>query len=191
MEIIFRPLRVWDGPPTSGKRAQFKASYSETLALLDYELGRLNARNIVIEAAFDERDIRLDGRPRVDARPRLPGVVLSFDSKHGPLRYPCGTFPDWQDNVRAIALSLEHLRAVDRYGVTRRGEQYTGWKALPAPGSYAMTHEQAIAFLKPFAEGADGPRDAYRKAALKLHPDRGGDAEQFKRLQAAKVVLGL
>lgn len=32
--------------------------------------------------------------------------------------------------TRAVVLSLAALRAVDRYGVTGRGEQYKGFKAL-------------------------------------------------------------
>lgn len=35
----------------------------------------------------------------------------------------------WQHNVRSIALGLQALRAVDRYGISRRGEQYAGFKA--------------------------------------------------------------
>jgi len=47
--------------------------------------------------------------------------------------------------VRAIALALEALRKVDRYGV-RSGSQYAGFKALP-PGDFAaaMTPELAAA----------------------------------------------
>lgn len=46
-----------------------------------------------------------------------------------------GDMPPWQANIRAIAKTLEHLRDLDRWGVTKRGEQYTGWKALPATAS--------------------------------------------------------
>jgi hypothetical protein len=35
----------------------------------------------------------------------------------------------WQHNVRSIALGLAALRAVDRYGISRRGEQYAGYRA--------------------------------------------------------------
>jgi hypothetical protein len=48
----------------------------------------------VIELALDEGDIRLDGLPRAHARPRHPGVIVSFDSKHGPLGYGTDAFPD-------------------------------------------------------------------------------------------------
>lgn len=41
----------------------------------------------------------------------------------------------WQHNVRSIALGLEALRAVDRYGISRRGEQYAGFRAALTAGA--------------------------------------------------------
>ena len=40
----------------------------------------------------------------------------------------------WQHNLRSIALGLEALRAVDRYGISRRGEQYAGFRAALTTG---------------------------------------------------------
>ena len=31
---------------------------------------------------------------------------------------------------------------------------------------------------------------AYKKLAIKYHPDRGGDAEKFKEINAANEILG-
>jgi hypothetical protein len=112
----------------------------------------------VIEAQFTEDEIRLDGRPRAGARPAFPGVIVSFDSKHGPLRFCCDDCVDWMDNVRAIALTMNYLRGADRYGVTKDGEQYKGWKALPPPGptdAKIQTAEQAAQWM---ASGLDGLR---------------------------------
>lgn len=199
MDFTFRPLVGWPGPMTTGrKRAKFRAGYNDTLKLLDAELRHLGARNVVLQVALREDEIRLDGKPRAGSRPSHPGVILSFDSKHGPLSYPCDRFGDWVDNLRAIALSLEHLRAVDRYGVTKRGEQYQGWTALPPPASSPMTKVEACQVLLRLSGAqavemgdVEQQRKLYRQAAMKHHPDRGGDAEQFKRLQAVKDVLGL
>jgi len=118
----------------------------------------------------------------------------------------CGKFPTWQDNVRAIALGLEALRKVDRYGIVQSAEQYRGWQALP-PGSpmpaAKMTIEDAARLLADAAPSlgyesgdlldsgaADGaiPR-CYREAAKRLHPDVGGDPELFKRLTEARDLL--
>ena len=40
----------------------------------------------------------------------------------------------WQHNLRSIALGLEALRAVDRYGISRRGQQYAGFRAALTTG---------------------------------------------------------
>ena len=200
----FRPIQEWPGTPTRDRRrSPFSAKWGSTLTLLDRELSQLGSKNVVIQVALEDRDIRLDGFPRANARPEHPGVIVSLDSAYGPLSYPCDTFQDWRDNLRAIALALESLRAVDRYGVTKRGEQYTGWKQLGGTSAAEMTAEQAATFLVDHVPGLTVPflldapiehrpgfiAQAYRVAAKTLHPDAGGTAEDFKRLQEAKRVL--
>lgn len=201
--VRFRPIERWPGKLLrwdQRRRSQFSASWPKTITLLGRELGHLHAKAIVLQVAMGERDIRLDGYPRANARAEHPGVILAFESRHGPLQYAVDTYDNWKDNIRAIALALEALRAVDRYGVTRHGEQYRGWKAIEAPSNGAMTVEQAARFI---AEQADSPdawqdiledtagvrSDYYRDAAKRLHPDTGGDRELFVRLQEAKRVL--
>lgn len=196
----FRPIEQWPGEPTKQRRSsQFSASWSATLNLLDRELTQLGSKNVVIQVALSERDIRLDGYPRANARPDHPGVIVSLDSAYGPLSYPCDTFYDWRDNLRAIALALEALRSVDRYGVTKRGEQYTGWRQIE---SGSMTRDAAAVHLAAAADPhATMPHlitqlregrmldAAYRMAAKRLHPDAGGTAERFQEITEAKRVL--
>jgi hypothetical protein len=209
VKATFRPLR-WTEPSTPPEnrrsRYQFKAGWQNTLTLLERELGYLDATDFVIEADFTESDIRLDGMPRSGARtPNHPGVRVAFESKFGPLVYSTDSCEFWQHNVRSIALGLEALRAVDRYGVTKRGEQYTGWKAIGA-GTIAMSGTiskvDAVAFLAKYGD-PDGliPDLAtallnghfidacYKRAARVVHPDHGGTAADFQRLQDAKRVL--
>ncbi|MEE9471787.1 MAG: molecular chaperone DnaJ [Gemmatimonadota bacterium] len=202
INAVFRPIEEWPGEETRNRqRSRFKASWSSTVDLLSREVGKIIKphERPVLEVALRERDLRLDGFPRADARPQHPGVILSFESRFGPLRYPCDTFNDWQDNVRAIALALEALRAVDRYGVTRRGEQYTGWRRL-APAAGKLTKEDAARVIARTASlDGDWPalivrsrsdfRSAYRIAVRYSHPDQGGTLEGFQRLQEAKDLL--
>ena len=205
MQVRFRPISTWPGERTGSRTwSRFKASWPATLNLLERELEHLQARDVVIEVALREDQIRIDGWPRAGATPTHPGVVVSFDSKYGPLRYATDVFHHHEANVRAIALGLEALRKVDRYGITRRGEQYTGWKALPSStialdaGGPSTKQEAA----KIIADGARcswetvldneiEARLAYRAAVKRLHPDTGGDAESFRRLQKAKELLGV
>lgn len=134
MGVVFRPIDAWPGEQTRSRRsAQFSASLGSTTELLARELAALNGRLVVLQVAMTEDDFRIDGIPYANAQASHPGVVIAFESKHGPLKFAVDTFSFWEDNLRAIALGMEALRKVDRYGVTKLGEQYTGWKALPAP----------------------------------------------------------
>src|SRR5690606_24676973 len=103
------------------------------------------------------------------AKAAHPGVILSFDSKVGHLSYPCDTFTSWQDNLRAVALALEALRKLDRYGVTKRGEQYRGFLAIEAtaaPAGFA-TADDALHFIGVLAQ-AEPDRENARTVRVVL-----------------------
>lgn len=176
--VTFRPL---DRPLTGGRSwrpSPFKAPWRSTVTLLSRELRMLRARNVVMLIDFREQDLRLDGMPRADRRAQSPGIVLSMHAAGvgHDLRYEVNTFDDWQDNVRAVALGLESLRAVDRYGITKSGEQYAGWKQLTA-GS-GPSPERGRALIQEHGGVA---------AALKAtHPDHDGDEAAFRDVQAAR-----
>lgn len=176
--VTFRPLLVWPYPqtPTWERRSRytFKAGWENTVNLLVSEIDRLNGRDVVIGAGLSPDDIRLDGLPRSNARqPIHPGVEVSFDTKMGRLVYATDVCEFWQHNVRSIALGLEALRAVDRYGITRKGEQYAGFAQLTAGGPDPNRGRQLV-------EAAGSV-----KAALhRHHPDHGGDPRDFADVQA-------
>lgn len=196
--FIFRPIDNWPHERIVNPRSSaFRTKYSQSLILLDKELGMLGVRRAVIQIDLPESKIRIDGLPRSGARPDYQGVILSFKSKYGHLRYATDVFDFWQDNLRAIALGLEALRKVDRYGITKRGEQYTGWKQLPPAITGVSDIHEAAGFLARYSGLAeediikDGEvyRNAWRKTALKLHPDRGGTVANFDLLQKIKKLF--
>jgi hypothetical protein len=194
------PLREWPGKHTVNRvQSPFRAHLTKTLDVLDRELFYLTANKAQMESAellvaIMPGGFRNDGRPRADAKAAHPGVVLSLDSKYGALSYPCDKFLTWEDNLRAIALALEALRKVDRYGVTRRGEQYRGFLELEsAAASMFTTASEAIAYLSGVA-GYSQVRvgelpTVVRRAQRATHPDQGGRAEDFQRVSAAVALL--
>lgn len=178
--VTFRPL---ERPvPSSHRGSPFSASWTSTVQLLTKELRAHGARQSILEIDMRESDIRLDGTPRADRSARTPGIVLSFEATGVPgrptLRYEVGTFASWQANVRAVALGLEALRAVDRHGVTKRGEQYAGWKALPTGSGPSATRGGAL------ISEHGGVAGALRAT----HPDTSGydSAADFADVQAAR-----
>jgi hypothetical protein len=199
IHATMRPLPSWPhGDTYPRRRRPFSASWSSTLELLDRELRHLDGERVIIAAGFREEDLRLDGWPRSGARdPAHPGVEISFDSRHGRLVYATDVCDRWEDNVRAIGLGLEALRAVDRHGVSRRGQQYAGWRALPSGGGVA-TVADAWRFLVDADGGGlnlwgewppksvDALDRVYRSAARNTHPDTpDGSAERFVQVKAA------
>jgi hypothetical protein len=196
----FVPIEQWPGTPTPSwrrKNATFRATYIQTLDLLEDELQKLKAKEILIQAYFTRDQLRNDSWPKTNASPRDVGVILSFDSPKGPLSFPCDNFTAFDDNLRAIGLALQALRAVDRYGVTKGNEQYKGWAQIappsdiPKPGDAAVLFEQlsGIAAADIF-HSPDQFQAAYRLAVKKAHPDApGGSNEAFLKLSRAKESL--
>lgn len=194
LPISWKPLDTWPGEFTSRrKRSAFQAGFGTTLDLLDRELRQLNARDIVIEMDVPAGDMRVDGTGPLARAKCPPPLKISFTSKHGPLVYATDRFDAWQDNLRAIALGLEALRKVDRYGISNSGEQYAGWAQLEAGGPSKTEALVVVASLAdasiPFAQ--DELKTVWRRALMRAHPDHGGDPADWERLHVAGQTLGL
>lgn len=212
IDLRFKPLPDWPNKPTvDRKNGPFRVSYTAALDHLETELSHLGAHDIVVATGHRAADIRNDGWVRSDARkPAHPGVIVYFESRHGNLSFACDTYDDWKDNLRAIGLTLENLRAVERYGATKRGEQYRGYVQLPsakdaskatAPfnggplGAAAHLLCQAASVETSEANRAMVQTDVmyrkaiYRAATQKTHPDTGGSSEKFRAVKAAFDLL--
>ena len=197
INLQFRSLTEWKDKGDLGRaRVQFRSTYSKTLKILEYELRKLGAADIVIEAGYAPHNIRNDGQPKAGA-PRLhPGVVLYFRTTDGDLRFPCGTYQTFEANLHAIALTLTSLRAIDRYGATMGHQQYLGFKAIAAPEP-KKTVDEAAADLEGWGatktqiiENEEAYRQAYRRCARNTHPDQNpGEQEAWEHLQTIRMIL--
>ena len=199
---VFRPITVWPGeatPASDRAYSRFEATYEATLDLLKRELGYLEATDVVLQVDVDEYHVRRDGYLRSGAKPRSPGVIVAFGSKWGHQQYATDVFTEWEANLRAIALGLSDLRRLDRYGISKKGEQYRGWTALPPGsgdgGSKVRTRDEAVRVILEasghFGMWPDHDEDAQkrliRSAMKNTHPElRGGSSEDFDRVVAAR-----
>jgi len=202
LDAIFRPVEAWPGEKTPGykrQKARFGAKYSTTLDDLERELGCLKAKDVIVQCYFELKEIRNDGWPRSSASPSEPGVILTFSQGRDAISMPCDTFLHWHQNLLAIALTLNKLRMVNEYGVTKHNEQYQGFKRIAAPKSPdQMTVDEAAEFLElQSCISAAGmikdpalANDAYKKSALRWHPDSpNGNHEMFVRAGVAIQIL--
>lgn len=204
LEYRCAPLpEVWPSEMTRQRRpSPFKANWGSTLALLGAELRHLGARDVVLRLAVRDDQIRADGGVYAKARIQNSAVILECKVGADRLSFPCDCFNWWEDNVRAIALALEALRKVDRYGV-RAGKQYEGFKALPSGAGATVTLSASAAAQRLVTLCSDLFSEteiltntkhatfAIRRASRNAHPDSdGGSTEAFQEVQEIKRVLG-
>lgn len=216
LNIQIRPIITWPGKENENlKDSPFRSTYAQTLDLLESELDKAGVvwSSLALEMwGINEYDIRKDGALKATAKPDKPGVIFRFsrytngryDKTAGKwiydtqdISYPCDAFTWWQDNLRAIALSMESLRRVERYGVFKYDEIISRL-ALPSAEGKVSTRESAAAFLaqhsgvsmKEILFSDTARSAAYRRAAHALHPDKqGGVTDDFVKLTEANKVL--
>lgn len=198
---------VWPGGRTAEPRpSPFRVVWSKALDHLEREIDQLKGHDVAlaVDVANVRRDLNNNGTLRADANVLSPRIILSFTAGDSRLSFPCDTYKDaklmqpWQANVYAVALTLERLRDIERYGASSL-KQYEGFKALPASTAPKMTAEDAAIALEEYANGISAHRILFDKDAAKLaargarastHPDRnGGDGRWWNRAQAAVSVL--
>jgi hypothetical protein len=199
---------VWPGRPCRETRdATFRVGYDAVLKDLSYELERLSASDVVLQlnlvatAAGSRR--AYDGWPRAGTRTRLPGVLLGFRGTAGcgSVQFAADTFSAWDDNLRAIGLTLQRLRDVERYGAVTGGQQYRGFAALPpapAPPT-VLSIDSAARMLSELCGGKYSAasilgsvadlKAAYREASYMTHSDLGGSDEKFRGVLSAYEVV--
>ena len=136
-----------------------------------------------------------------------PGVAIYFMLRGRPHVMACDTYQRTEHNLRALALTVESLRAIERHGASGILDRaMAGFAALPpgSPGTPERPHRPWWEVLGVpqiggvrFEEIGGDPRHPMRKPLLamaeslyrdlvpKAHPDRGGSTDAMVELAAA------
>ena len=131
---------------------------------------------------------RLDGLPRSNqARPGDPGVCVYWrKSPKEPMRcMAVDRYDEVQDNLAAVAATLEAMRSIERHGgAAILDRAFTGFAALPAPA--AGKRDWWTVLELPATATEAQIRDAYARLARVHHPDKGGDAQRMAEINRAR-----
>lgn len=168
----------------------FKASFATTMNDLEKVLDALEATNVVITT---NQPLRIDGGLRTAAgtTPQDTGVAVYF-TRHGKeVCIPCDKFTTVYANLRAVGLTLEYIRRMERYGTSEMVDAaFRGFTALPESIIIPPAPDRV---KRPWwvVLGVDrnaDPREikqAYRRAQAVTHPDAGGSEWDFQEVQHA------
>lgn len=161
-------------------RSYESVSIAEATRRLQAELDRIGAGQAVLSSNLE---LRLDGSPRSgQAEPIDPGVAVYFQLAGKPHCLPCDTYTRAADNIAAVAAHIEATRAIERHGVASIAEMFTGFQALPAPGSTPWWRVLQVPETAPLSEA----EAAFRKLAAERHPDLGGSDAMMADLNRAR-----
>lgn len=154
-------------------------------------LGRLQ-REIAALAKNDDfvistnLQMRLDGLPRSgQSEPTDPGAAVYWrDASQEGLPQRCMAIDIYDrvaDNIAAIAATLDAMRAIERHGGAEiLNRAFTGFVALEHHGE---------SWWDVLEVPRDSTRDvidaSYQRKRSEHHPDKGGDPNQFQRVQRA------
>jgi hypothetical protein len=202
MDITFQPMMKEPKFKHLPGDCRCKASHAKALATLKYELGRIGATNVVLEAGFTDRQLRLDGTPRAEHKPVHSTVRITF-KKDGklPLSFTAGGHSDWVINIYLVAKTLEMLRAVERYACVQGEEQYRGFSSLPPGASSIIAAEWASpldaahflatlgGYIVPRTGIPTNIKEVYHTAAKKAHPDAGGSTDLMSKVNRAMEFI--
>lgn len=145
------------------------------------ELGRLGARKVIISSNLK---LRQDGMP-YSQQPRHndEGIAVYFTRKGVAMSLACDKFLKREENMRAIAKTIDAIRGIERWGSSDMMERaFTGFAQLAAPVDVRQWWQVlGVAENAPTAD----VELAYRRLRSQHHPDRGGNPAEFNAVQMA------
>jgi hypothetical protein len=169
------PLRKTNG--------QFKTSFANARDNCTREVKLLGGSELIITTNIP---LRRDGIPQAIDWGKVipqPGVAVYFKRKGKQMCFACDAWAHVQDNMHAITLTISALRGIARWGTGDMMEAaFTGFTALPEKvGGVSWWEILGV----PINATEEQINEAYRAKAKILHPDAGGNHDDFVKLNEA------
>jgi hypothetical protein len=134
------------------------------------------ARNVTVST---DCPLRNDGAFRVDSKPWDPGVAIYFRRQGVAYVMACDEYETFAANLRALALTIEAIRSIERHGnATMMQQALGGFRELPA-AAHRKAWWEVLGL--PHIAGIQEIKRKHRALLLECHPDRTGDAEDSER----------
>lgn len=169
-------------------------TYASAVREVRDELAKLGARTVVVSTNLAGDSVR-NGDHGAAVYWTAPTGKAGAPSLWEPHVITCDRYTRLESNLHAIALSLEALRGLDRWGAVRREQAFAGFRALPAGDAgpppvrtwrdvLGVPTDGWVAAAPPIAVIAFA-RERHRELIRQHHPDRGGDAALAAEINAA------
>jgi hypothetical protein len=176
------PLNWPEGWPRTAhpSRSKFATDFVKARDHLANQLKLMGARYVVISSNLQTRQ---DGLPIAkQAEPRDGGVAVYFERKGKQMVFACDKWDRARDNIRAIGMTIEAIRGMERWGASEMMERtFAAVEALEAPKPKTWWTIMEC----PRETPVEALKIIYRNRVKQYHPDAGGTAEQFQAIHEA------
>ncbi|MBB0995716.1 J domain-containing protein [Dietzia maris] len=176
----------WPRTEVPQRHGSMSRGFASNRDALLRELELLGAEDVVISSNLA---LRRDGLPYAgQAQPDDRGIAVYFTLDGEEQCIPCDKWDTVEQNLRAVSLTVEALRGLDRWGAKEMvNAAFRGFKALPAkaivtPFTAKPWHEILEVTQTASAETI---KAAYRAQLKKHHPDHGGTEAGLIAVQRA------
>lgn len=166
------------------KPARFKKSFAEARQHCEEQLVKLGASQIIFST-----NLVLNHLGSVKAWSRQPqdtGVAVYFEMDGADKVFCCDAWDCVEDNLRALGLTFEAMRGIDRWGASDiMARSFQGFAALPESTQQRLVRTWWRVLGVKASATPDEIKAAIRQKSFEHHPDRGGDREHWDELQLA------
>lgn len=115
-----------------------------------------------------------------------PGVAVYFRKDDRPYVFACDKWDSLGDNLRALAMTIEAIRGLERWGVSDMLERtFQGFAALPPPPKASEKRKWWEVLQCDREDSPEFIQSQYKKLAKAAHPDQGGSHEKMAELNNA------
>ena len=164
------------------RKSIFNTKHAHALKGLLAEMRLLGAKKLIINSnltTYHKNGILV---PHANQKVKDNGVATYFQLNEKQLCIPCDKWKTYIDNVHAIQLTVSALRGIERWGAKEMvNAAFQGFKALPYGDS---SNEKTPPRYFEDCDSIDEVRSRYKILAKELHPDVGGNSQEFAEMHA-------
>jgi hypothetical protein len=162
------------------QRSRFNTGFGIAVREVIAELKRLGARNAVVSTNVP---LRRDGLPLASAKSVSdPGVAVYFRYKDKPMTFACDRWDKPEDNLWAIAKTIDAMRGISRWGSgDMLDTAFSGFVSLPPPKS-----PWTILGVDKRSATRDVINARWRDLAKQHHADAGGSTGMMAEINVAR-----